>query len=308
MNDKSFKVSILVHNLNRGSALERCLNSVAEQEFRPLEVVLLDAGSTDESPEVIKRMSDRMSCANIEVRNVQCPPMGVPESRNFAASLASGDLLCVIDNDACFVGPKCIENMVKLFEASPSLAVASFRVLKGDTQAPDPFTWVFRRDNRLWADRPFRTFTFAGAGCCLRASAFHQVGGFWELLKYSREEEELALALIDRGWHLEYAPSILIRHYPDSRGRSSILERRRVELRNGILVLWRRFPWPLALLAICARIFTMSIKALFREGHSLSALLSTVPHDVRTSLSSTIRREPIRMRSLFRYALLHLQN
>ena len=302
------KVSVLVHNFNRGSALERCLRSLAEQEFRPLEVILLDAGSTDESLEVIECMSNQMSRMNIDVRSVRCSQMGVPASRNFAASLASGDLLCVIDNDACFVGPSCIQTMVTLFEASPRLAVVSFRVLRGDTPEHDPFSWVFRRESRRWSDRSFRTFTFAGAGCCLRTSAFHEVGGFWEHLRYSREEEDVAFALLDRGWQLEYSPNIVVRHYFDDRGRSSISERRRIELRNGILVLWRRFPWPFALLAIFARIFTMSVQTMFREKNSLFALLSSVPQAIRDLRSSTVHRDPIRLGSLFKYALLHLPN
>jgi GT2 family glycosyltransferase len=259
------KVSILIHNLNRASALERCLLSIAEQEFRPLEVILLDAGSTDNSLVVIERLSARFAQLHIDFRSVSCPPMGVAASRNFAARFASGDLLCVIDNDACFVGASCIERMVKGFESSPRLAVLSFRVLRGDTQEFDPFSWVFRRNTNHWSHRTFRTFTFAGAGCCLRTSAFREVGGFWEQLKYSREEEDLALALIDRDWQLEYSPEIVIRHYFDSRGRSSIFERRRIELRNGILVLWRRFPWPLAVRNLRANLHDVSQSSVTRR-------------------------------------------
>jgi len=237
---------------------------------------------------------------------MNCPPMGVAASRNFAARFASGDLLCVIDNDACFVGSSCIERMVRRFESSPRLSVLSFRVLRGDTQEVDPFSWVFRRNADEWSDRTFRTFTFAGAGCCLRTSAFREVGGFWEQLKYSREEEDLAFALIDRDWQLEYSPEIVIRHYFDPRGRSSILERRRIELRNGILVFWRRFPWPFAVLGIFARISSMSVKAVFREGNSLSMLWSSVPQAFQDCKSLIVRRLPIRLSSLFKYALLHL--
>jgi GT2 family glycosyltransferase len=303
---KSLKVSLLIHNFNRSSALERCLGSVLEQNFHPLELILLDAGSTDGSLLVVERFSNRMSDANIQMRTVNCPPMGVAASRNFAAHLASGDLLCVIDNDACFEDPKCIERLVVLFESSPRLAVVSFRVLRGDTEELDPFSWVFRRKAQVWANRSFRTFTFAGAGCCLRASAFREVGGFWEQLRYSREEEDLSVALIDRKWQIEYSPKIVVRHYFDHRGRASTVDRRRIELRNGILVLWRRFPLPIALLAIFGRILTMSVRTMLRESNSPFELLSSVPEAIRESRSSNLKRQPIRLRSFVKYVLLHL--
>ena len=107
------------------------------------------------------------------------------------------------------------------------------------------------------------------------------MGGFWDHLQYSREKEDLGLALIDQGWELAYAPDATIRHYSDSRGRSTIADRRYIELRNGILVLWRRLGIPLSLLAIAGRVCTMSAKSVMRREQQLGRGLTAVPEAMR---------------------------
>jgi GT2 family glycosyltransferase len=299
------KISILIHNLNRASALERCLSSVAKQSYRPLEVIILDAGSNDSSKDVIGRAIKIMRQAKIEVRTLDCPPMGVPESRNFAARKASGSLLCAIDNDACFIESNSLGQIVELFRLQPRLGIVSFRVLKGDTSEMDSYAWVFRRPMRVWFNRQFRTFTFAGTGFCVRANAFKEVGGFWEQLKYSREEEELSLRFLDKGYELLYSPDIVIRHYFDPQGRSSVAQRRFIELKNGILIFWRRMPMPLALLGIVGRIFTMSLKMVVRERTVPLNLLKAIPEATREWRQFRLHRVPVTYKTVWKYASLH---
>ena len=299
------KITVLIHNLNRELAIERCLSSVAKQTYRPLEVVILEAGSTDNSLAVIQQACEGMRRVGIEARVVLCPQMGVAASRNFAARHASGDLLCFIDNDAAFASSDRLCEAVKLFTGSRRLALVSFQVLKANTDEVDPVTWVFHRPPAIWSGRKFKTFVFTAGACCIRADAFWEAAGFWDHLRYGREEEELGLALVDKGWELLYSPAVAIRHYPEPRGRMSLAEQRFGELRNGILVLWRRVPIPLALLAIAGRICTMSLTAR-RERNSVRRLIGAVPQALVEWRRSHLRRFPVTFKSALRYAALHV--
>lgn len=299
------KVSVLIHNLNRALALERCLSSVANQTYRPLEVVILEAGSTDDSPRVVEEACKGLRRAGIEARVVGCPQTGVAVSRNLAARHASGDLLCFVDNDAAFASPDCLCQAVKLFLGKRRLGLVSFQVLKANTNEFDPWAWVFRRPLAIWSEREFKTFTLNGTGFCARANAFWEAGGFWEHLQYGREEEDLGLALVDKGWDMLYSPAVTIRHYPEPKGRISLAERRFTELRNGILVLWRRIPIPVALLAIAGRICTMALTAR-RERSSALHLIGAVPQAAEDWRRSHLRRLPVTFKAAWRYAVLHL--
>lgn len=303
------KVSLLIHNFNRASVLDKCLRSLADQTYRPMEVVLLDAGSTDGSLALIEQAAREMRSKGMEVRIVPCEPMGVPASRNLAARHATGDLLCAIDNDAAFVDPDCVKRAAGFFDAGVNgrLALVSFRVLSGDSGDIDPFSWVFRRSPEIWSTRTFETFTFAGTGFCVRKDAYWEVEGFWEHLKYSREEEEMALGLVDRGWRLIYSPDVTIRHYFDPRGRMSVTDRRFTELRNGILIFYRRFPVPVALFTILGRICTMSLKMAIRQRQSPAKLFPAVGEALRQWQNDNLERKPVSYRTVVRYGSLHVQ-
>lgn len=301
------KISVLIHNLNRASALRRCLSTVAIQVYRPLEVVLLDAGSTDDSMTVIQQFCQEMHHDGIEAKVVPCPRMGVAASRNFAARHATGDLVCFLDNDAAFTSSDCLTQAASYFATGTRLALVSFRVLKENTNEIDPMSWVFRRSNLIWSRREFKTFTFTGGAFCARADAFGEVGGFWDHLKYGREEEDLGLAFVDKGYELLYTPVVTIRHFPEATGRMSLAERRFTELRNGILVLWRRVPIPLAGLAIAGRICAMALR-VSHEQNSVRHLVGAVPQAAADWRRSHLRRVPITFKSAWRYAALHFAN
>lgn len=298
-------VSILIHNLNRASALRRCLESVLCQTYRPIEAVVLDAGSIDDSWAVIQQSMEQLRNRGIEARAEQCCVMGVATSRNLAARVARGSLLIFLDNDAVFESSDSVARAVARFERDTRLALVSFRVLRADTEEIDHSAWVFRRPANVWAARPFGTFTFTGGAFCVRAGAFQQAGGFWDHLAYSREEEDLAMELIKRDWKIVYEPSVVVRHYADARGRSSLAHRRYTELKNGILVLWRRLPVPIALLAISGRIGTMCVKSITTGEQSISQLLPAVAHAFQDWRQHHLKRVPIGIRSTLKYARLH---
>jgi GT2 family glycosyltransferase len=234
--------------------------------------------------------------------------MGVASSRNFGARECGGDLICAVDNDACFADSESLVRVVELFRSDARLGVLSFCILREDTEEIDPFTWVYRRSQRKWAKKEFKTFTFTGGGFCVRAKAFWEVGGFWDHLEFSREEEDLAFGLINRGWEVVYTPEIVIRHYPENRRSHKIAERRVNEFRNGILILWRRLPIPFSLFAVCLRVCTMSVKAFLREKRFPTTLLYVLPEVIREWNKSGLKRTPIRFASVWRYVVLHMRS
>ena len=302
------KISVLLHNLNRAAVLRRCLQSVAEQTHRPFEVVILDAGSSDSSLQVIENACSLMKTRGIEAKLVSCPKMGVAASRNFASQYASGDLLYYMDNDATLLGEDVLGTLARIFETEQRLGVVSLRILKADTSEIDETAWVFRRPVKPWAQRSFQTFVFTGGAFCIRAELFRNAGGFWQHLRYGREEEELGLFLIDQGWEILYTALASIRHYSDSTGRTSNAGRRVLILRNGLLVLWRCFPWPIALLTGLARVVTASLRTLNSELTNPLPLWGTIPEAFREWRSNHLCRRPVRYRSAWKYLHLHFRS
>lgn len=304
--NQPMRVSVVIHNLNRASALEKCLESIAVQTYRPLSVHVLDAGSTDMSPDIAREALTRMDSLGIVGDLEEVQRAGVSASRNLGARRALGDIICFMDNDAALDAAEAIERLVAHFECEPSLGLVHFRAMEGDSGKLDPFAWVHRRRSDVWAGRRFRSFTFAGTGFAVRRDAFWEVGGFWEHIQYSREEEDLSFGLIDHGYEIWYAPDVSIRHYFDPVGRVGMAERRALEFRNGVKVFWRRLPLLLAIPATLVRLLTVSARTFRDERRFPTDLLGDLRAAAQDWKADGLERRPITYRGMLRYLSLHL--
>ena len=100
----NLKVSILIASRNRVESLYTCLDTVFNQAYDPLEVLVLDDNSNlyrlDELVKV--KFSRTHACAASE----PIVQWGLPAAANFLMERATGDILCFIDDDACFIDKK----------------------------------------------------------------------------------------------------------------------------------------------------------------------------------------------------------
>ncbi len=87
------KVSIIVPVYNAQQYLKRCIDSILNQDYNNIEVILINDGSTDNSAQIIGLYNDeRIVLINKENG-------GVSEARNCGISKSSGELVCFVDAD-----------------------------------------------------------------------------------------------------------------------------------------------------------------------------------------------------------------
>ena len=128
-------VSILVPALNVARLLPRCLDSLLAQTHRPLEIIVVDDGSTDDSAAVI----DRYAALHPEVRAVHQPHRGVGPARNAALALAGGEYVAMADADD-WVGPGFVTEAVRLArETGADVVVTRFWFVVGRLSLRFPF-------------------------------------------------------------------------------------------------------------------------------------------------------------------------
>jgi glycosyltransferase involved in cell wall biosynthesis len=85
-------VSVIIPSYNRAHLLERAINSVLRQTFTEFELIFVDDGSTDSTPDVMRKFQDRL----IEIRQEHA---GVSAARNAGIQHSSGQLLAFLDSD-----------------------------------------------------------------------------------------------------------------------------------------------------------------------------------------------------------------
>lgn len=106
-------ISIIVPIYNKEKDLERCINSLLNQTYRNIEIILINDGSKDSSGKIC----DTYSKKNQNIISIHKKNGGVSSGRNAGIEAARGTLISFVDPDD-YVSPKMIEvlytSMVKL--------------------------------------------------------------------------------------------------------------------------------------------------------------------------------------------------
>lgn len=123
-------VSIVIPVHNRPRLVVETIESCLDQTFEPIEIIVVDDGSTDETPSVVQRYRAH---ANV----VTTPNAGLSAARNRGLARASGDYVQFLDSDDVLV-PGSIEERVQLFGLFPWADVVHGRALVPHSpQLPD---------------------------------------------------------------------------------------------------------------------------------------------------------------------------
>ena len=104
-------ISVIIPCYNRAHLLPRCLDSVLAQEFRPLEIIVVDDGSTDSTRSLLQGSYPG-------IRIITQENKGVSAARNAGISAAKGDWLAFLDSDDTWF-PAKLGRQVRAVEASP---------------------------------------------------------------------------------------------------------------------------------------------------------------------------------------------
>src|SRR4051794_21372097 len=106
------KITVITPSYNQGEFIERTLRSVLEQGYEPLEYLVVDGGSTDDSVDVIRRYEDRLAWWVSE------PDDGQTHALNKALERATGDVIAYINSDDYYL-PGALDAAAEALERDP---------------------------------------------------------------------------------------------------------------------------------------------------------------------------------------------
>lgn len=119
-------VSIIVPSFNQGRFIRRTLQSILSQGYRPIEIIVIDGASTDDTVSILKEFSSAPELQWVSERD-----SGVVEAVNKGFARARGVIGAIQSSDDFYL-PGAIRAGVDALQSSPALAFAFGDIAKVD--------------------------------------------------------------------------------------------------------------------------------------------------------------------------------
>ena len=122
---KNEKISIIVPIYNVASYLERALNSIINQTYKNIEIILVNDGSPDNSEEICLEYLNK----DDRIRYIKQENAGLSAARNTGMRESTGDYFIFIDSDD-YINANFVEELyATLLQTDSDIAVCDFRVV-----------------------------------------------------------------------------------------------------------------------------------------------------------------------------------
>jgi len=188
------KVSVIIPSYNHSKYIEETIRSVFSQDYTNKEVIIIDDGSKDNSPTILKKMSEEFSFDLILKENE-----GLCKTLNLGLERASGELILIIASDDSLT-PGRISEQVAFFTKDPELAVVSGAINLIDNDGKYLFSKTSSKNGYIkFDDLISRNFILAPT-CMIRKSVYEKVGKYRE--DYLYEDYYLWLKLLSKGYKI----------------------------------------------------------------------------------------------------------
>lgn len=204
-------VSVVIPTYRRPAALDRCLASLAAQDYPHdrFEVIVVDDGGTESA-------GGERRIAGMCVKWLPVPHGGPAAARNRGAAVARGDILVFIDDD-CTADTRWLSTMAARVGASADAAIGG----QVTNAVPDnryarasqtliTFLYQYYHEKNQGL-LPFFTTNNLG----VQAELFRRQGGFDATFAFASEDREWCDRLLQAGGRLVYAPDAIVHHAPN---------------------------------------------------------------------------------------------
>lgn len=111
-------ITVIIPVFNSEKYIEKCVNSVLNQSYTNLEVILINDGSIDQSLSLIQKMAKRDS----RIKIINKKNGGVSSARNVGILNAKGEYIIFIDSDD-YIGKNFISEYIRLLKFRPNALV-----------------------------------------------------------------------------------------------------------------------------------------------------------------------------------------
>jgi GT2 family glycosyltransferase len=229
-------VTVNILSFNRKDELRNTLTKVYEQDYKNIEVIVVDNASSDGSSEMVNQEFPAVQLIQMK-KNI-----GIA-GWNEGFKSAKGDYVLVLDDDSYPIF-NTIRFAINKLISDNKVAIIACNIIIGSQFD------LISASHSDEIEKPVNSFV--GCGAIIRSSVLSLVGGFESELFLYFHEVEYALRIIDAGWEIVVCPKSIVVHNIVSANRlydRNLVDNRKVhyDVRNLFLVVYLHFPFPKSL-------------------------------------------------------------
>lgn len=201
-------VSIVTPSYNQGRFIRATIESVLSQDYPRIEYIVMDGGSTDETPAVVKEYGSR-------VRWISEPDRGQSHAINKGFRMAQGEILSWLNSDDLIL-PGAVSHAVKALSRHPTTGGVYGEGYLLDTDGRNTGRFPHTEAFNLWKLAHLSDYILQQT-VYFRRSALEVVGYLDESLHYGMDWD--ILIRLGKRFGLQYVPEYMgcLREYPDSK-------------------------------------------------------------------------------------------
>jgi len=189
-------VSIIIPSFNQGMFIRDTIQSCLEQDYRPIEIIVMDGASTDNTVEVLKSFGDIP-----ELKWISEPDAGVVDAVNKGLGKATGEIAAIQSSDDYYL-PGAVSACVEQLVSDPERRFVFGDIIKVDAEGGElsrkvlaPYSLENVLSLKTWIPQP---------ACFFRLEHAQAAGGWREEVPYAADTDLwLRMALSGRALKID---------------------------------------------------------------------------------------------------------
>lgn len=268
-------VSVIIPHFNGIEILDACLVSLLADPYPALEIIVVDNGSGDGSPDFIAEKYPTIKLIRNRTNR------GFAGGCNDGMAHTEGEYFLILNNDTTHK-PGWIEELIKVIQSHPDIGAVQPKLLSA--QQPDHFDYSGGGGGlmdfigypfaigRIFSNMEIDTgqydeireiFWASGTAFLVRREVIEKVGGFDEDFFAHMEEIDLCWRMQNAGWTIKNAPQAVVWHHSGWTLPPDAYKKKYLNHRNNLIMLIKNYPWRYLALILPLRITLEGVAFVF---------------------------------------------
>jgi cellulose synthase/poly-beta-1,6-N-acetylglucosamine synthase-like glycosyltransferase len=205
------KVSVVVACYNGGRTLKACLDSLTRLNYPDYEVILVDDGSTDNTPEIAQ--------VHAKIRYIRQPNLGLSVARNTGIGASTGEIIAFTDAD-CRADEDWLYYMVADLLRGDFTGIGGHNFLPPEDSVAAAAVMVSPGGpaHVMLTDREAEHVP--GCNMAFYKTALLEIGGFDPVFRKAGDDVDVCWRLMEHGYKIGFSPAGFVWHYRRSNVRA----------------------------------------------------------------------------------------